>query len=547
MDAVEGITFVIARFDSPFEGMKFKCVIVINTSKGKKVFLTWFGCLFPYPLKEIEVPICLELALLYGVRNDLAIPLARKAFQLDPKDHYAHWLYAVALNLSGNEEEKKEGFRLAKKFIESHSIEQSCGNTYWFYMSHPPDDCLRHLSEYSLLAALLMDNGRAHVAKTILEKAKIGLSNLETNCQTFDKEEVKKFRKRISELEKSFQEGLAITGIGPQSVWRDGFGWRQMMEACGITKFPVSSEAEIACLVSTMQEAGATPQAIAFTKMLHESHETLAHMNDFREMGKVDLVEICTPVQNDPNVCDYAFSADGVLTFGDRWARWDQVRNMNIEKDPLYPSLIRKFPELSLWYLNQFETMLKLSNGGQRFIFNYLLLNGCRACERAGYARIAFDFDKSGGFAGTKLIDLIEEKPEPGKVSRNPEDERNRLIRNVVGFVQRGLYQEAYQATFKILELDNWSFSNKKESVWLCVFLGGFSKKAGHPERAKAAFNRAENLLKSLGYDLSDSLKGSYFSSQLREVWGHLEKEKYFKKSVPFYSYLHAEYLKSSK
>ena len=47
-----------------------------------------------------------------------------------------------------------------------------------------------------------------------------------------------------------------------------------------------------------------------------------------------------------------------------------------------------------------------LPGGGQRFIFSFVLLNGCHACEVAGYARVAFDFSPAGKFLGTKLLRL---------------------------------------------------------------------------------------------------------------------------------------------
>ena len=44
--------------------------------------------------------------------------------------------------------------------------------------------------------------------------------------------------------------------------------------------------------------------------------------------------------------------------------------------------------------------------GGRQFTVRYRLLNGCHACELAGYARYAFKFDESGRFAGTEYLGL---------------------------------------------------------------------------------------------------------------------------------------------
>jgi hypothetical protein len=89
---------------------------------------------------------------------------------------------------------------------------------------------------------------------------------------------------------------------------------------------------------------------------------------------------------------------------------WDYAKNVNIKKDKIYPSLLGKFPKTELWPMHKFETMQILPQGGQRFIFNFALLNGCRACEIVGTAQIAFDFDQEGRLKGTRLIRLIRER-----------------------------------------------------------------------------------------------------------------------------------------
>jgi ketosteroid isomerase-like protein len=59
-----------------------------------------------------------------------------------------------------------------------------------------------------------------------------------------------------------------------------------------------------------------------------------------------------------------------------------------------------------LWGHPEFEKMLLLPTGGQRFIITYALLNGCHACEVAGSAHVAFDFDRAGNLLRTHLLGL---------------------------------------------------------------------------------------------------------------------------------------------
>lgn len=155
----------------------------------------------------------------------------------------------------------------------------------------------------------------------------------------------------------------------------------------------------IACVISVMQKAGASTQATAFTKMLKGE----GYLDSFRAMGRVDLGNVFYPFRANEN---WEFilvnGKPQVINVGDP----DNLKRIDIKKDPLYPSLIRQFTELELWGHAEFKTMKRLAEGGQRFIFSFVLLNGCHACEIGGYADIAFDFNSKGCFLGTNLIRL---------------------------------------------------------------------------------------------------------------------------------------------
>jgi hypothetical protein len=84
------------------------------------------------------------------------------------------------------------------------------------------------------------------------------------------------------------------------------------------------------------------------------------------------------------------------------------LKYIDIRKDPLYPAIARKSPRVELWGHADFKAMQALPGGGQRFIFSFVLLNGCHTCEVAGYAQVAFDFTAAGRFLGTKLLRLTE-------------------------------------------------------------------------------------------------------------------------------------------
>ena len=82
------------------------------------------------------------------------------------------------------------------------------------------------------------------------------------------------------------------------------------------------------------------------------------------------------------------------------------MKRIDIRRDPLYPALVRKFPRLELWGKAYFKAIQPLPGGGHRFVFSFVLLNGCHACEVGGYAHVAFDFNRAGEFLGTKSLRL---------------------------------------------------------------------------------------------------------------------------------------------
>lgn len=158
----------------------------------------------------------------------------------------------------------------------------------------------------------------------------------------------------------------------------------------------------VGCTAAVMEKARASRQAIAFMRLINGE----GYMNSFRELGKVDLATytFSSPTMyNDQGTLLINGTPQVIFADDSKY-----FANLDIRKDPLYPSLVRRFPEIRDWYYSGvgFESMQKLPNDGQRFIFGSNLHNGCHACEIAGLAHIAFDFDSDGNFLGTKLVRL---------------------------------------------------------------------------------------------------------------------------------------------
>ncbi|WP_244084438.1 hypothetical protein [Desulforhabdus sp. TSK] len=197
----------------------------------------------------------------------------------------------------------------------------------------------------------------------------------------------------------------ALERIGSQAVWNppEGEGtWREIHEKCQ----GKNGGYDVSCIESMMREMGASVEAINVTRLMKSTRKSDAdavYMSEFRKMGKVDLARIVAPVWNDPNTSEF------VLVNGtpEIVPLWDNVRNTDISKDRLYPSLVKRFPKMEIWPIHEFVGMQQFQQQGQRFVFSFALLNGCHACEKAGGAEIAFDFDSSGKFVGTRLIRLV--------------------------------------------------------------------------------------------------------------------------------------------
>ena len=177
--------------------------------------------------------------------------------------------------------------------------------------------------------------------------------------------------------------------FGPQDVWTLPF---EALSACE-AKNPASTT----CLTQVMKETGASKQALALNKML----EGDGYMSGFQPMGRIDLATCFFPSRANSNEVLFMVGGSPSLVSSELDA------DINIKADPAYPGLKKKFPDLELWTSGaSFAKMDILPNGGQRFVFEYPLVNGCHACAQAGDALIAHDFDQDGTYKGPRLIRL---------------------------------------------------------------------------------------------------------------------------------------------
>jgi hypothetical protein len=167
-------------------------------------------------------------------------------------------------------------------------------------------------------------------------------------------------------------------------------------EKCG--KSPGSVDG---CFLSEMQQSGASPQAVAFSKSFSENGT--AYVRAFRKVGLVDIAYI-----------EYAFRAnelDGVLLVNGEPSSINVdgekfVSKENFLKNPTYSALAKKYPQISIWPGDRYHTSKPLAkhleSGGVSLAVDYILRDGCHACAQIGTVTLTFAFDDHGKFSGAQ-------------------------------------------------------------------------------------------------------------------------------------------------
>lgn len=157
------------------------------------------------------------------------------------------------------------------------------------------------------------------------------------------------------------------------------------------------------CFVDSMSQAGASPQAVAFAR----STENTGYLARFVKMGRVDLAYVHYPFRANENEGWLLVNGDPAMIDVDALA---SLPKDQLETNKTYLRIKEKFPKIMLFggdrNLNQPPKMIVQSGKGQRFVVEYRLLNGCRACERVGRAQFTFDFDADGKFLGSTLLEV---------------------------------------------------------------------------------------------------------------------------------------------
>jgi len=185
--------------------------------------------------------------------------------------------------------------------------------------------------------------------------------------------------------------------IGPEAVWGPGMSIMQDIRQQCATAGQHFGE----CFVNGMQKAGASPQAVVFTRLT----DNTGYARDFRQVGPVDVAYVNFPYR--ANESQGAYLVNGVPPLIDVDDQ-SLLATGALAKNAAYRKLEKNYTDITLWPGNRngtgYPIVKPAPNDGRRFLFNYLLRDGCHACEVIGSATFAFDFDHTGKFLGTRLV-----------------------------------------------------------------------------------------------------------------------------------------------
>ena len=162
------------------------------------------------------------------------------------------------------------------------------------------------------------------------------------------------------------------------------------------------------CFIGQMSTTGAPPAAVAFTRRLFEqSGGEVAIMTGFNRVGPVDVAFITYPFRANTNNGIYFVNGTPRLINAEDLKLLDQAA---MQQSPQFQNTKAQFPKVSLWPGDRDGTTWpnssKNPDGTISFTLGYPLLNGCHACERAGFAQFNWNFSRGGKFLGTTFMGM---------------------------------------------------------------------------------------------------------------------------------------------
>ncbi len=123
---------------------------------------------------------------------------------------------------------------------------------------------------------------------------------------------------------------------------------------------------------------------------------------DTKTFGKVTVIH-ASVTGADHSDAFFIAAKDRVFNIDD----YSNLSQLDIKSQVNYAQLAKQFPNIGIWPGNHtYPKSETLAGGITQLVFTYSLLNGCHACELAGIANVAFNFDQDGNYLGEQLLSL---------------------------------------------------------------------------------------------------------------------------------------------
>ncbi len=179
------------------------------------------------------------------------------------------------------------------------------------------------------------------------------------------------------------------------------------------------------CFVEAMQNMGASPEAIAFTR----SFGSGVFVRKFRETGRVDIAYIVYPFRANENFGILLVNGDPPIIDVDEMY---SLPTEAMEQDKTFMTIRKAYPKVTIWPGDRsprhHPVVEALPDGGQSFVVPYTLRNLCHACDVVGTAFFSFDFDKEGKSAGIRFLRVELPAKKMVKTEARKENEQIRFV-----------------------------------------------------------------------------------------------------------------------
>ena len=155
-----------------------------------------------------------------------------------------------------------------------------------------------------------------------------------------------------------------------------------------------------ACFAQSMAKAGASPEALAFTRRLDNDAYLQALENTG---GPVAVAHVFFPFAANENRAWFLVNGSPALINVDNWRNLDLSR---MRSSMAYLQIYHNYRNVTFWQGERGAAGPQVAQNGREFVVGYLLRNLCHACAIIGQVRYAFDFDAHGNFLGTRLVSV---------------------------------------------------------------------------------------------------------------------------------------------